>query len=379
MQASSGTEQALHEREITFATLAKVAPVGILRFDANGRCNYANDRWIEMTGVTIDQAIGDGWMQTVHPEDRGAIKSRWMTMCQENDSGLREEYRLCRTDGAVRWVLAEGAPLRSYAGQTIGFIRALTDVTEHRKLESELIAAREDLECRIRERTADLESEMRERQRLEKQVLETRDDEQRRFSNDLHDGLGQYLTGILFHVLALERDLASDKSPRAESASTIAALVNETIAQAHDLARGINPVPLGDDGLAYALQGLVNRLCRSHQAVDCRFEMNGPICCEDKAVATHLYRIAQEALTNAMKHSAATQVIVRLQKNRDDVSLIVRDNGRGFVSAAIKRGGRGITIMRHRAELIGATLNVCSKPGSGTTVECCLELPERPR
>ena len=375
MHAWTAAEEALHEREITFATLAKVAPVGILRFDARGRCNYANDRWIQMTGLTIDQAIGDGWMQTIHPQDLAQIKSRWAAMCEQNEFRFREEYRLSGADGGVRWVLAEGAALRSYTGETIGFIRALTDVTGHRKLESELMAARKELEQRVRERTADLETEMRERERLEKQVLETRDDEQRRFSNDLHDGLGQYLTGILFHVLALERDLKSDGSPRAETAAKIGALVNETITQAHDLARGIDPVPLRGDGLACALQDLVERLCRARKEIDCRFEMDEPIHCEDNAAATHLYRIAQEALTNAMKHSGASEVIVRVEKRAGEASLIVRDNGCGFPADALKCTGRGVTILRHRADLIGARLNIHSKDGRGTTIECCFRLP----
>jgi signal transduction histidine kinase len=201
-------------------------------------------------------------------------------------------------------------------------------------------------------------------------VLETRDDEQRRFSNDLHDGLGQYLTGILFHVLALERDLAGDGSARAQSAAKIAALVNETITQAHDLARGIDPVPLRGDGLACALQDLVERLCRSPAGIDCRFEMDDPVCCEDNAAATHLYRIAQEALTNAMKHSGASEVIVRLENNGEAFSLIVRDNGRGLPAEADRCSGRGITIIKRRADLIGAKLNIASKQGRGTTI-CC--------
>ena len=124
-------------------------------------------------------------------------------------------------------------------------------------MEAELTAAREALEQRVRERTADLEAEMAERQRLEREILEARDQEQRRFSEDLHDGLGQYLIGILFRLAALQQDLAETKSPLEPAVAEITALVNDVSRQAHDLVRGVDPVPMRADGLATALQELV--------------------------------------------------------------------------------------------------------------------------
>jgi PAS domain S-box-containing protein len=357
-------EEALYEREITFTALAKVAPVGIMRFDAGGRCNYVNNRWTALTGLTIDEAIGHGWQRAVHPDDRAAVCERWREL-RDSDELFLEEYRVCRPDGAVRWVLAEGVGLRAYTGKSLGFIRALTDITTHRQLEAELTAARADLEARVRERTADLEAEMQEREKLQEQMLEIKAHERQRFSRDLHDGLGQSLTGILFHALALQRDLETEQSEHAAKISTITELVNDTITQAHDIARGIQPVPLRPDGLVHALQELIQQLCKSDVA-DCVFHYDEPVHFDDHDTATHLYRIAQEALTNAMKHGGARELSLRLQPG----ALIVADHGRGFVESAIPAGGRGLNIMRHRARLIGATLNVQSTPGSGTTVAC---------
>ena len=186
-------QEALHEREIAFAALAKVAPVGILRFDASGRCNYVNDRWTEITGLTIDEAIGDGWRRVIHAKDRKRIADHWLRM-HENGELFREEYRISHADGSLRWVLAEGAELRSYSGERLGFIRTVTDITTHRRLETELLEARSDLERRVQERTAQLRTEMTEREKLEKELLQAKENEQRRFSQDLHDGLGQVLT-----------------------------------------------------------------------------------------------------------------------------------------------------------------------------------------
>jgi len=372
---TKATEEALHEREITTAALAQVAPVGIMRFDGNGRCNYVNNRWIEMTGLTIDEAIGDGWTKAIHIEDRASVIFRWVRM-READELFREEYRLCKPDGTVAWVFAEGVPLRSYSGERLGFIRAVTDITRHRQLETELSAAREELEERVRERTAKLEAEMIERQKLEKQVLETKDSEQRRFSQDLHDGLGQYLTGILFRALALQRSLEREYSRLAERASQIAELVNEAINQAHDLARGIDPVQLRPDGLMAALEELAKKLSLS-ELTTCKFECEEPLYMEDNTVATHLYRIAQEAITNAMKHSGASEITVRLHKLANRCAVIVQDNGRGFLSSCMEHEGRGLNIIKHRARLIDAIIKVSSQEGCGTTVECIFPVSEK--
>jgi PAS domain S-box-containing protein len=368
---AAATEQALHEREITTAALAQIAPVGIMRFDPYGRCNYVNTRWTEMTGRTIDEAIGHGWLDAVHVEDRAAVHERWKRMVKSRQL-FREEYRLCNTDGSIRWVFAEGVCLRSYSGETLGFIRAVTDITRHRQLEAELSAAREQLEERVRERTADLQTEIAHRQRLEKQVLEIKEAEQRRFSNDLHDGLGQSLTGILFQVLALERTLEAEQHAMTSRAAKIAELVNQAIGEAHDLVRGITPVPLRPDGLMSALHDLVAELCTS-ELVACRFECEEPVYIEDNAAATHLYRIAQEAVTNALKHAGASQVTIRLERPGSQGLLSVSDDGRGFSDNHSQ--GRGLNIMKHRARLAEATFHLRPNEPRGTVIECYFDLP----
>lgn len=367
------TERALREREVTFAALTKVAPVGIMRFDAEGRCSYVNDRWTAISGLTIDAAIGNGWQRAIHPEDRPHVLHRWNLLRLKDDT-FREEYRICQPDGSMHWVLAEGAAVRSYSGRLLGFIRAVTDITSQRQLQQELAAAREELEERVRERTAALESEMRQRERLEKQLLEAKENEQRRFHEDLHDGLGQYLTGIVFRLTALQRALESRKSPHAADAGKIAELVNETISQAHDLARGIYPVPLRPDGLVLALRDLQQQLCDPRVA-ECVFECDEPIEIDDPAFATHLFRIAQEAVTNAVKYSRASRITISLRKRTSAGELIVSDNGVGF---AVDHESRGIGLgtMRHRARIIGAELCIESHNARGTTVSCTFELKQ---
>lgn len=369
-----GTERALREREITFTALAKVAPVGIMRFDPEGRCNYVNDRWSVLAGLTIDRAIGNGWQRAVHPQDRPHVVHRW-NLLRLKDENFREEYRLCRPDESMSWVLAEGAPLRSYSGRLLGFIRAVTDITPLRQLQQELTGAREELEERVRERTAELESEMHHRERLEKQVLEAKENEQRRFHEDLHDGLGQYLTGIVFRLSALQRDLECDQSPRAADVGKVAELVNETISQAHDLARGIYPVPLRPDGLVLALRELQQQLC-APQFAECVFECDEPVEIDDPALATHLYRIAQEAVTNAVKYSHASRIQIALRKTGDVAQLIIDDDGAGFDLQRAPRGN-GLGTMQHRSRIIGARFRVASEKSCGTKVSCTFALKTR--
>jgi PAS domain S-box-containing protein len=368
------TERALREREVAAAALASVAPVGIMRFDPEGRCNYVNDRWTEITGLTIDGAIGDGWKTAIHPEDLPEVVKGWADLRLQSEI-FRQEYRICRADGMVRWVLAEGVPLRGYSGRLIGFIRAVTDVTLHHELESELNAARAELEQRVRERTAALEAEIQERQKLENKVLEIKDAEQRRFSEDLHDGLGQYLTGILFRALALQRDLKEEKSRHAEQAGKIAELVNETIGQAHDLARGVHPVPLGASGLIVALEELQKKLCGPPGA-NCAFECDDAVQIDDPTAATHLFRIAQEAVTNSLKYGQASTITVRLRRRRNVGELVIEDDGIGFKPNPRQPRGNGLDIMKHRARLISGSLELRSHPGQGTVIRCKFPLGE---
>ena len=110
-----------------------------MRFDERGLCNYVNDRWTAITGLTIDEAIGNGWQRAVHPEDRAAVLTVGKE-CATRMNFSREEYRVVRPDSTIRWVLAEGAALRSYSRELLGFIRAVTDISRHRELEAGLTA-----------------------------------------------------------------------------------------------------------------------------------------------------------------------------------------------------------------------------------------------
>lgn len=209
-----------------------------------------------------------------------------------------------------------------------------------------------------------------ERRRLEQEVLEIIGTEQRRIGQDLHDGLCQHLAGIEFRTSVLADQLASH--PRAQREIVkIGELIREGARQARMLSRGLSPVSLEAEGLMSALKELTESAADLF-GNDCRFECAKPVALADNVVATNLYRIAQEALSNAARHGHAKNVVVALRKTANGIKLTVTDDGAGFSGSAARAEGMGLHIMRYRAELIGATLTIEAAKGSGTRVTCLL-------
>jgi len=221
-------------------------------------------------------------------------------------------------------------------------------------------------------------TDITERKRLESDVLQISEREQRRFAQDLHDGLGQYLVGTLCLGEVLHANLASQKSPEAAAAGKITALLKSTLAQTRGLVRGLHPVPSEPAGLMSALEDLAANVADMFKVV-CRFECPQPVHLHDHEVATHLYRIVQEALTNALKHGRARHVRIHLSaRPHRGVRVGVFDDGGGLQPDGAKRRGFGLRIMAYRAGLIGANLVVANNRDRGARVVCTLAHPAKP-
>ncbi|HEU5070642.1 MAG TPA: PAS domain S-box protein [Verrucomicrobiae bacterium] len=212
-----------------------------------------------------------------------------------------------------------------------------------------------------------------ERRRLERELLEISNREQRRIGHDLHDGVCQQLAAIAFLVDILGDDLREQALPQSAEAEKIGTLINEATAQARSVARGLFPVRLEENGLVSALEELAES-AGSRFKMRCQFLCNAPPSAVDNEVALHLYYIAQEALLNAVKHGGAEEVTMSLRPHADGYLLSVRDRGTGFQMAGAGTLGMGIRIMRYRAKVIGATLDIASQPGQGTEVICYFHL-----
>jgi PAS domain S-box-containing protein len=211
-----------------------------------------------------------------------------------------------------------------------------------------------------------------ERTRLERQILEISDREQARIGQDIHDGLCQQLVSLAFDANGLEGELTRQHLPEATKATRIARCLDEAITETRQLARGLFPIRLEAEGIFPALEELA-RTTRERFGVRCRFTSKTPVKMESRVVATHLYRIAQEAVTNAIKHGRPRSILIRLRDRGSAMELRVDDDGAGLKSGKPGRGqGMGLHIMQYRARSLGATLQVELGAGGGTMVCCCV-------
>jgi PAS domain S-box-containing protein len=208
-----------------------------------------------------------------------------------------------------------------------------------------------------------------ERKRLEREILEISDREQRRIGHDLHDGLCQHLAGIELMSQVLEQKLTPQSKDAAKRASDIAKYVREAIGQTRSLARGLSPVTLESEGLTSALHELAVNAEKLFN-VKCHFEGDSQVSVNNHAMATHLFRLAQEAVSNAIKHGKAGQISIHLKADPGRIYLAVNDNGKGFPKKSPKFKGMGLRIMQFRTGIIGGILTIERNADGGTSVIC---------
>jgi len=206
-----------------------------------------------------------------------------------------------------------------------------------------------------------------ERKRAEKEILEISEREQRRIGQELHDSLGQQLTGASLFCKALERKLAAKALPEASDATRLAGLLKQALDQTQGLAHSLHPVHLDPGDFATSLRELAST-AEEILPISCQVEAQSPVRLADQGHAVHLYRIAQEAVTNAVKHGKARNVWIRLGTRDGRVELDVEDDGIGLPAESERTKGLGVSIMKYRADMIGATLDMQRTSGPGTLV-----------
>ena len=221
----------------------------------------------------------------------------------------------------------------------------------------------------MRQRTDALTEEMTERERLERELLEISEREQRRIGQDLHDGLCQHLTGATLAGQVLEEKLAALNLIEAGDASKVVRIVEEAINLSRRLAKGLYPVEMEADGLMLALEEFAATSSELFK-VACRFECDSPVLIHDPATAGHLYRIAQEAVRNAIKHGKARNVLIRLDVREESTVLSIKDDGVGLPKPLPENRGLGLRIMAHRSTMIGGVFNARRNETGGTLATC---------
>jgi signal transduction histidine kinase len=232
-----------------------------------------------------------------------------------------------------------------------------------------------DLETRAAERAVSLTEEIGRRERLQRELLHISEREQERVGHDIHDSLCQHLTGTALAAEVLSDKLQGSNSPERQDAETVVVLIEEGITLARNLARGLSGVEVSKNGLMTALSDFAESTSNLFN-ISCRFECPEPTFIEDTRMAVHLYRIAQEAVGNAIKHGEAEDVVIRLESSDSGCTLRIIDNGSGLPAKPEKDKGMGLRIMSYRSELIGAKLGISRRSPKGTEVTCTLPLHE---
>lgn len=236
---------------------------------------------------------------------------------------------------------------------------------------SGLLALQRDLQERVRQRTAALTEEIAGRERLEKAVLEISERERRNIGHDLHDGLGQHLTGTAITGRLLVEKLQERAADETADAKKMVTLVNSAIEQTRQMAKGLLLADIDAEGLVSALQEFCANSAGQFR-VDCAFHEGNRVTLAENGVATHLYRIAQEAVRNAIRHGRARHIVVHLSAAHNQVVLRISDDGVGLPPPAARGAGLGLRIMEHRARMIGAAFAIEPPPEGGTLIVCTL-------
>ena len=361
------------------AAIENTIPSGISIVDAEGKITYVNPAFCKLVGWSEANLIGSKPPYLYWPPGEAGTYEEQFWKAAEEPGTSAAERRFRRADGAEIFVLRLSTVLQEPGGRK-SMLASFTDITELKRKDEALRKLNEELERRVEQRTADLNKallEIREhveaRKRLENELLEIVEKERQRLGLELHDDLGQRLSGLMMMTKGLEIKLKKKHRPEALQASNIHVNLEETVSLARGMAKNLVPWNFKEGSLAQALKSLAEQN-RSLFGVACHFQSQGDIPKLKPEFEMHLYKIAQEAVSNGVKHGKAREVQINLTQMDGVLRLAVKNNGLPFPAVDPFKTGSGLRIMHYRANLLGATLDVKSRAKAGTEVTCSLRL-----
>jgi len=315
-------------------------------WDLIGEEHSWNDRFDAMWGhdSSREPPSVEAWAAKLHPDDRQRVAAGFLAAVNGDASEWSDEYRFIRPDGSIGYVFDRGVVLYNAQGERSRIMGVMLDVTERRGSEEE------------------------RRQLLAHQVA-AQEDERRRIADDIHDDSIQAMTAVGIRLATLGKQITDERA--AESLSRVAVSVESAIGRLRHLMFQLRPRVLDEEGIGPTLRIVLAQMAED-EGLAYRFEdqlVEEP----PKEIRAVLYRIAQEALANARKHAAGTEVEVTLGERDHGFFVRIGDQGSGFDAGALTAsptGHMGLSSMRERAEMAGGWSRVDSAPGRGTTVEC---------
>lgn len=356
-ESNRGVEQAIAERtaalnesladlsanEERLRLALEAGDMGTFTLDIGKRWAWCDERHERLFARKPDAAGHslDEWVASIHPDDRGRVVALAQRTMQGLEHVLSAEYRIVWPDGSVHWLVLRGRVFFDAHGKPSRIIGVEQDIDERKSLEMEL--------------------------------LQVADTEQRRIGQELHDDIQQRLTGLGLIAEKLSEQLERSAAPEHAMSRRLASGIGEACARVNRLSHGLVPLDLGGEGLGVAL-GRLARTTDTPGQLRCRCQAEEGLEIRDGFAATHLQRIAQEAVTNALKHSGANRITLSLRRVGALAVLAVSDNGGGITTQG--GGGRGLRIMAYRASLIGATLKIARNKSRGTRVSVSVALPQ---
>ena len=339
-------ERSLRESEERFRVMADTAPVMVWRSGPDQGCDFFNKPWLEFRGRRLQDEMGEGWTEGVHPDDLRRCLATYTAAWPGRES-FRMEYRLKRADGEYRWVLDTGYPGLDSDGALLGYIGSCIDITERRQAEEALRAN----EAALTQSHAEIRD-------LAGRLIAAQETERARIARDLHDDISQQLAAISIAISGCKR--RPELQGSGELLEALTAVQRQTIELTEDirlLSHDLHPGVLKHADFVDALRIHCREFARQ-QSIDVVVEADGDLTISDLTTGVSLYRVVQEALRNIAKHADARQVRVTVRRVEEEVQLAVADDGKGFDLAKVREqgGGLGLRSIEERVRLVGGRL-----------------------